>query len=123
MAGSVVFYGLFGYACTLSKTDHAVLALVLLFVARCGAGVAGATIATAQAVIADCTPPEKRKQGMAMIGAAFGIGFAFGPLIGGLAMTLFPNHHEAVGLSAAGLSLVASCSACGSLPETRQFDK
>ena len=123
MAGSVVFYGLFGYACTLSKTDHAVLALVLLFVARCGAGVAGATIATAQAVIADCTPPEKRKQGMAMIGAAFGIGFAFGPLIGALAMTLFPNHHEAVGLSAAGLSLVALVLGLRLLPETRQFDK
>ena len=40
--------------------------------------------ATAQAVVADCTPPEKRKHGMAMIGAAFGIGFTFGPLVGGL---------------------------------------
>ena len=35
------------------------LALLLLFVSRMGAGVAGATIATAQAVIADCTPPER----------------------------------------------------------------
>src|SRR6185295_5874432 len=58
------------------------LALVLFFVARIGAGVSGATIATAQAVIADCTAPEKRKHGMALIGVAFGIGFTFGPLIG-----------------------------------------
>jgi len=50
--------------------------------ARTGAGIAGATISTAQAVIADCTTPEHRKHGMALIGAAFGIGFTFGPLIG-----------------------------------------
>jgi MFS transporter, DHA1 family, tetracycline resistance protein len=121
LAGSVVFYALFGLACTYSPVDHAMLALVLLFVARIGAGVAGATIATAQAVIADCTPPEKRKHGMALIGAAFGIGFAFGPLIGALAMTLFPANHEAVGYSAAGLSLIALLLGLKLLPETRQF--
>src|SRR5208282_2897298 len=64
LTGSVIFYALFGYACTLPKSDYAVLALVLLFVARSGAGIAGATIATAQAVIADCTPPDRRKHGM-----------------------------------------------------------
>jgi MFS family permease len=95
----------------------------MLFVARCGAGLAGATIATAQAVIADCTPPEHRKQGMALIGAAFGIGFAFGPLIGALAMLVFPGHHEAVGYIAAGLSLVALLLGIRLLPETRQFDQ
>ena len=52
----------------------------LFFVSRIGAGISGATISTAQAVIADCTPPEQRKHGMALIGAAFGIGFTFGPL-------------------------------------------
>ncbi|MEO1984714.1 MAG: MFS transporter, partial [Fuerstiella sp.] len=46
------------------------------------AGIAGATIPTAQAVIADSTGPEGRGKGMALIGAAFGIGFTFGPLIG-----------------------------------------
>ena len=44
LAGSVVFYSLFGYACTMDKTEHAVAALVLLFVSRIGAGIAGATI-------------------------------------------------------------------------------
>src|SRR2546429_7331529 len=59
LAGSVVFYTLFGYALTFPP-EQAVLALVLLFVARAGAGVAGATIATAPAGIAACTPPEER---------------------------------------------------------------
>jgi MFS family permease len=81
LGGSVVFYALFGYACSL-PTEMALTALVLIFVARIGAGIAGATISTAQAVIADCTTPERRKHGMALIGAAFGIGFTFGPLIG-----------------------------------------
>jgi MFS transporter, DHA1 family, tetracycline resistance protein len=122
LTGSVLFYALFGYACTLQESDHALLALVLLFVARSGAGIAGATIATAQAVIADCTPPEKRKHGMALIGAAFGIGFAFGPLLGALAMTLLPENYEAVGLTASALSLVALILGFRLLPETRKFD-
>ena len=82
LAGSVVFYSLFGYACSLSPDRYAAVALALFFVARIGAGISGATIATAQAVVADCTPPERRKHGMAMIGAAFGIGFTLGPMIG-----------------------------------------
>ena len=75
--GSVVFYALFGYASGLSHETAAPLALALLFVSRLGAGIAGATISTAQAVIADCTPKESRSRGMALIGAAFGIGFTF----------------------------------------------
>jgi MFS family permease len=81
LAGSVVFYAVFGYACSLPVAS-AGLALLLIFISRVGAGISGATIATAQAVVADCTPPERRKHGMAMIGAAFGIGFTLGPLIG-----------------------------------------
>jgi MFS family permease len=91
-----------------------------LFVARVGAGVAGATIATAQAVIADCTPPERRKQGMAMVGMAFGIGFTFGPILGFGALQFFPNNHEAIGYTAAGLSLVALVLAWRIFPETRR---
>jgi DHA1 family tetracycline resistance protein-like MFS transporter len=94
----------------------------LLFAARIGAGVCGATIATAQAVIADSTPPDKRKHGMALIGAAFGIGFTFGPLMGALAQALFPQNHEAIGFSAAFLSLVALLLGIKLLPETRRFD-
>jgi MFS family permease len=121
LAGSVVFYALFGYGCTLSAATDAELALMLLFVARIGAGVAGATIATAQAVIADSTPPEKRKHGMALIGAAFGIGFTFGPLVAVLALVSFPAHLESVGYAASALSVIALALGLWLLPETRQF--
>jgi MFS family permease len=121
LAGSVVFYLLFGYAASLPVETAAGLALALFFVARTGAGIAGATIATAQAVIADCTPPEKRKHGMALIGAAFGIGFTFGPLVGAGSQYLYPNRLDFIGYSAAGLSLLALALGLVLLPETRQF--
>ncbi|MCI0639503.1 MAG: MFS transporter [Gemmataceae bacterium] len=121
LIGSVVFYALFGLAASLPGTA-AGTALFLFFVARIGAGIAGATIATAQAVIADSTPPDKRKHGMAIIGAAFGIGFAFGPLIGAGSMALFPNNPEVIGYVAAALSLVAFVLGYRLLPETRRLD-
>jgi MFS family permease len=122
LAGSVTFYLLFGYASDLPRTrEMAGLALALLFVARIGAGIAGATISTAQAVIADCTPPERRKHGMALIGAAFGIGFTFGPLIGAGALYLFPQRYGVIGYTAAGLSLSALVLGVVLLPETRRF--
>ncbi|MBI3333713.1 MAG: MFS transporter [Candidatus Omnitrophica bacterium] len=58
--------------------------LWLLFVARVIDGVTGGNISTAQAYIADVTPPHQRSRGMGLIGAAFGLGFIFGPAIGGL---------------------------------------
>src|SRR6202044_1140064 len=54
-------------------------ALWMLFAARLLAGAGAGNIAAAQAYIADVTPPEKRAKGMGMIGAAFGLGFTFGP--------------------------------------------
>ncbi|HYT90052.1 MAG TPA: MFS transporter [Gemmataceae bacterium] len=119
LTGSVVFYTLFGVALGLSGTNPS-LALTLIFVSRVGAGIAGATIGTAQAVIADSTPPQHRKHGMALIGAAFGIGFTFGPLIGFAALQWFPQMLGAVGYVAAGLSLAALMLALARLPETRQ---
>jgi MFS family permease len=53
-----------------------------LFVARALAGVFGGNISTAHAYIADVTTAEDRSKGMGLIGAAFGLGFIFGPLIG-----------------------------------------
>ena len=65
LGGSVVFYALFAYASHVGFSGHEVLAVVLILIARIGAGIAGATIATAQAVIADCTTPAERSRGMA----------------------------------------------------------
>ena len=75
-----------------------------LFVARVISGCASGNISAAQAYVADITTPAERSRGMGMIGAAFGIGFVLGPLIGGLA-----DHyigHLAPGLIAAGLSII-----------------
>ncbi len=123
LAGSVVFYTLFGIASDLPATNVqlAGFALTLLFVARIGAGIAGATISTAQAVIADCTPPEKRKHGMAIIGAAFGIGFTIGPVVGFAGAYFFPSHRGAIGFVAAILSLLALGLCYLRMPETRDF--
>lgn len=56
-----------------------------LFVGRLIAGVMGASFTTAAAYMADVSTPEKRAQNFGMIGAAFGLGFIFGPIIGGIA--------------------------------------
>jgi len=84
LAGSTFSYAVFGIASSLGR-EGLLLGfgpVTWMFIARIGAGIAGATISTAQAVIADCTGAAGRGRGMAMIGAAFGIGFTFGPLIG-----------------------------------------
>jgi multidrug resistance protein len=55
-----------------------------LVVARAFAGVCGANVTAAQAYIADVTAPHERAAGMGRLGAAFGLGFVFGPALGGL---------------------------------------
>jgi DHA1 family tetracycline resistance protein-like MFS transporter len=55
-----------------------------LFVGRIIAGLTGASITTASAYIADVSTPENRAKNFGMIGAAFGLGFIIGPVIGGL---------------------------------------
>ncbi len=54
-----------------------------LLVARSFAGMCTANISVAQAYIADISPPEKRAARMGLVGAAFGIGFVIGPVVGG----------------------------------------
>ncbi len=79
--------------------------LTMLFVARMLAGFFGANVSTAQAFIADVTTPENRAKGMGLVGAAFGLGFCLGPLLGG-ELTHF--SMAAPGWFAAGLSLSAA---------------
>lgn len=55
-----------------------------LFVGRIFSGIAGATFTAANAYIADVSPPEKRAQNFGLVGAAFGLGFIIGPVVGGL---------------------------------------
>ena len=65
--------------------------LPMVFLARVIGGIAGANIPTAQAYIADVTTPENRARGMGMVGAAFGLGFIFGPAIGGVLSRISPE--------------------------------
>jgi len=58
--------------------------LPILFLGRIIDGITGGNISTAQAYIADVTPLSQRSKGMGLIGAAFGLGFIFGPAIGGI---------------------------------------
>lgn len=57
--------------------------LIWLFVGRTLAGISGAAVTTAMAYMADITPAEQRSQRFGLIGAAFGLGFIIGPVIGG----------------------------------------
>jgi DHA1 family tetracycline resistance protein-like MFS transporter len=89
----------------------------VLLVSRLFAGAATANIAIAQAYVADVTTPEGRARGMGMIGAAFGLGFVFGPAVGGL---LAGYSLAAPGLAAAALSLANLVAAFFLLPEPAQ---
>jgi len=74
--GTGVGHALFAYAIFIGN-------IPLLFAARLFSGVAGGNIVVAQAAIADVTLPRDRSKNFGLIGAAFGLGFIFGPFIGG----------------------------------------
>jgi DHA1 family tetracycline resistance protein-like MFS transporter len=89
--------------------------LLLLFIGRIIDGISGGNISTAQAYIADITTRENRAKGMGMIGAAFGLGFIFGPAIGGIL------SRWGIGVPfffAAGLALANAILLYFTLPET-----
>lgn len=121
LSGSVFFYTMFGIA-TIYQS------MLGLFVTRIGAGIAGATIPTAQAYIADTTTRENRTRGMALIGVAFGLGFTLGPLFAYFAVSPEGTGSQAAspgaspGFIAAALSLVALVLAIFKLPESLNPD-
>lgn len=79
----ILLGSLFGFA-----IDYLFLALApsiaWLFLGRFIAGIMGSSFTTGAAYIADVSPPEKRAQNFGLIGAAFGLGFIIGPVLGGL---------------------------------------
>lgn len=79
----VILISLFGFG-----LDYILVALApsigWLFIGRIFAGITGASFTAASAYIADVSTPEKRAQNFGMIGAAFGLGFIIGPVIGGV---------------------------------------
>ena len=81
-------------------------------------GIGSSNISAAQAYIADISSPENRTKMMGMIGAAFGLGFIFGPLFGGILKASF--GIEGVGYAAAALCLVNLVSVYFLLPESNK---
>jgi MFS transporter, DHA1 family, tetracycline resistance protein len=122
LAGSMVSYAIFGLASSLPPGGRmlGLAPLTWLFFTRIGAGIFGATISTAQAYIADVTSPAQRARGMALIGAAFGVGFTFGPLLGALFVSGETEGAPSAypGYVASGLSGLALLSAIFMLPES-----
>ncbi|HMJ04810.1 MAG TPA: MFS transporter [Chthoniobacterales bacterium] len=98
LAGTAVGFVLMGLAGS----------LMLLFVARIIAGITGGNISIPQAYIADVTTPETRSRGMGILGAAFGLGFTFGPMIGGIMSRISYSapFFFAAGLAAANVVLL-----------------
>lgn len=90
--------------------------LWVLFLGRAIDGGSGASLAVAQAAVADMAPPERRAGLVGMLGAAFGVGFVLGPAIGGLAALGGPHVPFYV---AAALAAVNAVAAIVRLPETR----
>lgn len=89
--------------------------IVWLFGARILAGIAGASLTTATAYIADVSEPHKRAQNFGLIGAAFGLGFIFGPVIGGI---LGEYGTRIPFFAAAGLTLLNFLYGAFVLPES-----
>jgi MFS family permease len=121
LAASAVAWTVFGLAGETTALFGVIGGLATLFASRMLAGAMGGNIATAQAYIADVTPPERRAGSLGLVGAAFALGFVFGPAIGGVfasdvvvsaAEGVFPSFVPATVFSlpsfaAAGFSLLA----------------
>lgn len=107
LLGTVVSFGMLALANS----------LVLLFAARIVDGLSGGNISTARAYISDITEEKDRAKAFGIIGAAFGLGFVFGPALAGV---LGRYGHAAPAWGAAILAVLALILTYIWLPETRQ---
>jgi MFS family permease len=106
LLGTAAYFALLAIARTVGE----------IYAARALGGFFGASIGTAQAYMTDITPPEDRARGMGMIGAAFGVGFVLGNVLGGALQTLSPSlpFYFTAGLALANFAVAARL-----LPEPR----
>lgn len=112
--GAAGSYALFALSCGLE--DHRT-ALWLMVCSRVFAGICGGNITVAHAYVADITPPEHRSKKMGWLGMAFGLGFIFGPIIGGVGLnTLGPTGPGWLAASLCGANFLL---ALGILKESR----
>jgi len=113
--GAAGSYVLFAFGCGL---ENHTAALWLMILSRSLAGICGGNITVAQAYIADITPAADRSKKMGLIGMAFGLGFIFGPLIGGVSLNSLGSSGP--GWVAAGLCAANFLLALFILRESRQ---
>jgi MFS family permease len=111
-ATASISYLLFALGCH----RHDAVGLWIILGSRLLAGLCGANIGVAQAYIADITPPEQRSRRMGLIGMAFGLGFIFGPALGGAAVKFM--GYTGPGLVAATLCALNFLYAFTRLPES-----
>ena len=95
--------------------------LAMLFLGRVIDGMSGGSIGTAQAYVADITGPEDRSKAMGLIGAAFGLGFIFGPALGGWTAAQF--GYSAPLFVAGGLAVLNTLLILLRLPESLPPEK
>jgi MFS transporter, DHA1 family, tetracycline resistance protein len=111
------------YCLLLNASGYVIFAFthsyLMLLASRVIAGVGGSSIGVAQAYIADITTKEDRAKGMGLIGVAFGLGFVFGPIMGGI---LAHYSYMLTGFASAGFSLLAFSLSVFFLPESLKKD-
>lgn len=119
LIGSLVGYLILAVATMQSLSP--LFALGLVITARVVTGICGASIGTAQAYLGDITAPEKRTAVMGMIGAAFGLGFVLGPVIGGI--TSHYGGMTAPFITAAAFTILNLYFCISRLPESLPVEK
>lgn len=111
ISGTIVGFLILGFANSLA----------VLFLSRILDGLLGGNVSLAQAYIADSTTRENRAQGLGLIGAAFGVGFIFGPALGGALST--GGNYALPAFAAAGLAALNLIGALFWLPESLPVEK
>lgn len=98
--------------------------LMMLFIARAFSGAMAGNVGIAMAAMADLTDENNRGRAMGMIGGVFGLGFAVGPVLGGVLSEMGPGSHVLVpGLTASFLSMTAMLFALRFMSETKSVEE
>lgn len=120
LLGSGLDYLAATFAPAIASTFGVSVGLACLFIIRAINGISGANISACNAYLADITPPEKRSAAFGMMGAMFGLGFALGPLVGGV---LGERDIRLPFVAAGVLTLINWLYGCFVLPESLPPDR
>lgn len=94
--------------------------LVLMWISRLLHGATGGNLGVAYAYVADVTTEKDRAKSMGILGAAFGLGFIFGPPLGSFLVELNQGQPYYLGFAAAGFALINFIFVALFLPESRK---